>query len=87
MDKAYCVFFKDEEWCDYVHAKNSKGAIKQLWDEWGGPISDYEYIDCRAVRVPELDNKSLMGINIIEINPEWTTMCSSMCKCEICRGA
>jgi hypothetical protein len=87
MTKAYRVFFKDEEWCDYVHAKNSKDAIKQLWDEWGGPILDYEYIDCRALRVPELDNVSLIGRNISEINSEWTAFCSAMCKCKICKGA
>ena len=83
--KAYIVKFAGEEWCDFTHAKTAQDARKLFWREWaheGG-----EFIDVRATRVPDLDDKPLIAEAISGVYgyADWDTD-TDTCRCELCKA-
>jgi hypothetical protein len=82
--KAYMVRYAGEEWCDLTHAKNSRDARVQFWQEWA---NEGEYIDTRARREPLLDDLPLIGKNIVEAGYDdgWIHSRSYVCTCELCQ--
>jgi hypothetical protein len=81
--KAYVVKFKGQEWCDFTHAETAQEARKLFWRAWAYEGGDF--IDVRATRIPELDDKPLVSKNISEIYgfQEWDSS-TDTCKCELC---
>jgi len=82
--KAYEVQYKDSEWCDFVHASHVEDAKISFWKAWA---TEGEFIDVRAVRVPELDNKALTGKNIVNagFDEEWYSEKTYICECDLCK--
>lgn len=80
--KAYMVMYKDNDWCDFVHAENVRQARNLFWREWSWLG---EFLDRRALRAPTLDDIPLTGANIVNAgyDESWIDQ-DSQCRCQIC---
>lgn len=82
--KAYMVKFKNEEWCDFVHASNSREARVKFIHSWS---LEGDYIEARALREESLDNLPFTGFNIVNVagyHSDWLGYVP-ICRCELCK--
>jgi hypothetical protein len=85
--KAYVCFFTGADWADFFHAQDVQEVRRIFWLEWAH-CDGGEFIDIRARRVPDLDNKPLTGKNISEEQgySDWDEVDYSSCRCQLCKS-
>ncbi len=92
--KAWIVYYYDNEWCNLVHAETKGKACAYIRDAIDVGL---DFLDFRAIRIPELDNKPITYNNAAEsgffyrdefsngkrVAPEESFI--NDCRCKICK--